>query len=345
MVDLPITRRLQAVVGARYETTDLSIVPVQEEFGVVDVIEVQPSGDRAIVTVPQEAAAADIDEISVLPAIGLVWEVMDNMKIRASWSRTLARPTMREMAPVATEEFLFGDEFIGNPDLTLSEITNYDLRWEWFRRPGEVLAFSAFYKELVDPIEYISYAATNRSFIQPVNFESGKVLGFELEARTSLDVFWKKLEGFSVGVNATWLDSEVDVPAGEQRSLAAFGLDQPTRPLQGQPDLLVNANVTWERERWGTSAGLFYNRVGETLLTGAARGHEDGTPDVFQEPFTTVDLKVTQKIEDRWSVSFKAANLLEPDKRSVYRNPGGEEAVKAERETAARFSLSASWKW
>ena len=66
----------------------------------------------------------------------------------------------------------------GNPDLERSQIDNYDLRWEWFRRPGEVFAASVFYKEIIDPIErqFIDQEGKKITF---ENRESGTLLGFE----------------------------------------------------------------------------------------------------------------------------------------------------------------------
>ncbi len=345
MGELPLRHDLKVVGGVRRESTALTVTPINRAFGLVDVIEVQESGDRAIITVDQDLAIADIEDTLYLPALSAVWEPATRMNVRLSWSRTLARPTFRELAPVATEEFIFGDEYIGNPDLTLSHITNYDLRWEWFRRTGDVLAASLFYKDLTDPIEHISFSVSDRSFIQPVNYERGTVRGLEIEARLGLDLFSEKLRNLSAGVNATWIDSEVDVPVAERESLAPFGLAETTRRLQGQPEYVYNFNIAWDDDTRGWSGGLFYNRIGETLLTGAARGVADGIPNVFEQSYSTADLTVGKRLTEIVSIGFKARNLLQPARSSIYRRPNGEEVVKTERQTAALFALSVSFKW
>ena len=364
MTDFPITEKLNAIVGARYEATDLEIDPHNALFGTVELIELScdPKNplncSRSLVTVPQEEGAADIDESFLLPSVGLVWEVIPNMNIRATWAETIARPTFRELAPVATEEFLQGDEFVGNPDIVLSEVSNYDLRWEWFRRPGELFAFSAFYKELTDPIELISFSSNNRSFIQPVNFDTGEVVGTELEARVDIGRYLPFVEGLAVGANYTVLDSEVDVPLFEQYSLgdgddgdgdeipAGLGLGQESRALQGQPEFLTNAYVTYDNNRTGTSVGVFYNRRGETLVTGAARGVEDGTPDVYDRARTNIDVTFRQTIGDHFALSLKAKNITRSDAIRVYRIPGDTlDVVKTRVETGSRYSLSASVQW
>lgn len=343
MIELPLTSKIKLIGGARYEFTEISITPTTAS-GTLEVIDISPAGNRFLVTVPQGEAATSIEEPYLLPSLGISIEVMKNMFVRASWSQTIARPTFRELAPVATEEFLDGDEFIGNAGLNISQIDNYDLRWEWFRRPGEVLAVSFFYKEIQDPIELISFQTGGRDFIQPVNYETGEVIGGEFEGRTSLDIISKSLRDLSVGVNFTYLKSEVDVPPSEQASLALFGLDEETRPLQGQPEYIVNAFLTYDNPRTGTGAGIFYNRTGETLVTGAAVG-DDGTPNVFEMPYDTVDFTLSQKITRNFSLNFKAKNLLNPKRRQEYRTPQDQSATKSSRRDGITFALGGSVKW
>jgi TonB-dependent receptor len=368
MTDLPLTRKLRLIGGARFEKTLLAIDPSDPlddpdnpNDGQIKIIEfldpnqnpcdptVQDNCTRTIAQVPAEQAAANIDETHVLPSIGLVYEVIPNMNLRTSWSQTIARPTLRELAPAATEEFLFGDSFIGNNRLVISEIENLDLRWEWFRRPGEVLAFSLFKKELTNPIELISFQPTGEnSYVQPVNFERGRLEGYEVEFRTGLDLIARRLTGLNIGVNYTDLQSEVDVPLFEQRSLAQFELDQEVRSLQGQPDSVFNINLTYDNARSGTSFGIFYNRVTDTLLTGAAVS-EDGKPNVYELTFRPLDVTFSQRVvrfgKSTLSFSAKARNLMQGNLETVYRKPSGAQLTKTERVTAARYSLSAKLSW
>jgi outer membrane receptor protein involved in Fe transport len=307
-----------------------------------------------VIKVDQELAITAIEDTSTLTSAGLVWEPLPRMKVRLSSFKTLARPTFRELAPVVTEEFIAGDRFLGNPKLVLSKIDNRDVRWEWFRRPGEVLAVSWFEKEIHDPIELISFTQFGtRTTIQPVNYEEGRVKGYEIEARTGLDLIHPSLAGLAIGANYSKIDSEVDVPESEQQLLSGgqteegrdiLNLDEEVRPLQGQPAYLFNANVTYDNASTGIAVGLFFNKIGETLFSGASIG-EDGTPNVFEAEFETLDLTVSRRFGEHFSVGFKARNLLQPRRRTFYRTPDGEEATKQEQDTAVRLGLSASWKW
>lgn len=346
MAEVPLSPRVNLVGGARWERTDIRIVPFNERFGRVAVVVLSEDGDERFIdpNVPQEEAVARVEDSALLPSLSAIWEIVPRMKLRGTWSRTLARPTYRELAPVATEEFLQGDSYFGNPDLVISTVTNWDLRWEWLKESGDVLAVSAFAKRIDDPIELISFNTAGGSYIQPVNYERGRIRGGELEARFSLGRFASWLEGLAFGANYSLIDSEVDVPEAERRSLATFGLDQDTRRLQGQPSYVFNLNATWDLERTGTSIGIFYNRVGETLLTGASVGQDGGVPDVLELPVGVVDVSVSQAFHGV-KLTLRGRNLTAPERRTVYRIPDGEERTKTRRESARLVAISASYKW
>ncbi|HXV77803.1 MAG TPA: TonB-dependent receptor, partial [Candidatus Polarisedimenticolaceae bacterium] len=360
MAEVPLASHLDLVLGVRREDTRMLVVPVSDRGdGKVPLIQAFcgtgpcenfPPDERPPVSgygesnVSATRATADIDESFWLPAAGLIWEVAPRMKTRASWSRTIARPTFRELSPVGTEEFLAGDTFVGNPDLVLSEIENYDLRWEWFPGPGDVLAASVFRKEITNPIEFQSFFLGSASVFQPLNFETGELNGFEVEARTGLDVIWDGLRGLAVGANYTSLDSSVDVPEDVQELLAPFELDQETRRLQGQPEFLFNANVTFENPASETAFGVFYNRTGDTLLAGASKG-ESGVPNVFEIGRATLDFSISQGMGAGFQLTLKGRNLLEEDRETVYRLPDGREGVRTLQRSGRVIGMTLSWRY
>lgn len=345
MAEIPVFPKLKAVVGGRFERTDIEIVPITAS-GKVDVVIEVGNGDRGLEPRALAEASSYIRDESFLPSVNLIYEIVPDMKLRASYSRTIARPTFREMAPIAQEEFLLGDEFVGNPGLTLSKITNYDLRWEWFPRSGDVLALSAFHKDLRDPIEYVTFAVqSNRNFLSPFNFERGRVTGWEFEGRTSLDLIHDSLRDLAIGVNYTLLDSEVDIPEVEQEALAPFGLDEETRRLQGQPEYIFNANLTYDNERTGTSAGIFYNLIGEVLLSGASKGPSDGNPSVYEVPQGNLDFTLRQNIAAGWSLAFRARNILGDNTSTIYRLPRGDDELRTQYDRGTSVQLSARWSY
>ena len=344
MVELPLTSWFKIIGGARYEMTDLSIA-INSPNGVVQVIQ-RANGNYFLVDVPDSEAGAQLKQWDLLPALGAVWEIIPKLYLRANWSRTIARPTFRELAPVRTFEFLGADQFVGNPDLRISQIENYDLRLEWFRRPGDVLAASVFYKEITDPIELISFVITGGSrFARPLNYPEGKVFGVEFEARQRLDILAEWLADVTIGGNAAWITSEVTLPADEQASLSGIGVNTRTRPLLGQPEYLLNANIVYDNSRSGTAVGLFYTFTGEKLVVGEAVS-DNYNPNVFELPVGTLDLSIEQKIGANWRVTFRAKNLTNPRFERAYRVTwDSADIIQSSYRRGVDFSLGATYSW
>src|SRR5690606_37925692 len=104
-----------------------------------------------------------IEELDLMPSMNLVYALTDNMNARLAYGRTLARPSFREFAPFNSYDFINSVQIIGNPELERTLVNNFDARWEWFMRTGEILAVSAFYKDFSNPIEQmLSPGAVNR---------------------------------------------------------------------------------------------------------------------------------------------------------------------------------------
>ena len=113
MLELPINTQLRLVGGTRLESTRIDVA----------------SQDST-------KAPGQLSENDLLPSLNAVWELRPGMNLRASYGRTLARPTFRELAPFASFSFVGGFTFIGNAGLERTLINNYDLRWEHFGNPA-----------------------------------------------------------------------------------------------------------------------------------------------------------------------------------------------------------------
>ena len=212
MVTLAPIQDLRVILGVRYEHTDIF---VQSKIIELDGVEADSSNTGAI------------NEGSVLPSINLVYALNDEMNIRAGYNHTLARPNLREIAPFASFDPLIDQFFIGNPDLTITDVKNMDLRWEWFFNPGELFAVSAFYKIFDNPITLQYLNGSNPEF-QFTNVDRGEIRGLELEIRKGLGFIGGGLwENFRVIANGAFIDSKTDV-------IVQSGLEPEDRPFEGQ---------------------------------------------------------------------------------------------------------------
>lgn len=288
---VPFTKRLSFVGGLRWESTEMH----------AEVEEVVGAGT--------ELQVGEIDETEPLPSINFIYQATDNMNMRASYGKTLARPTIRELAPAGSELFGSGRYFYGNDSLEQTLIDNYDLRWEWFVRPGEVVAVSWFYKDLENPIE-IAMIGQNYN-TQVTNVPSGWVHGVEFEFRRRLDWVSSMLQNVHFGCNVTLAASEVEI---SQRELQGYEEQAPERPMPNQSPYVFNADVEYQHPQYGTSVSLFYNVFGRRF----AINNDYPTPDIYEESRQQLDFMVAQPLLDYINIKFSARNLLNDDVKFLY---------------------------
>ncbi|HVR42698.1 MAG TPA: TonB-dependent receptor [Thermoanaerobaculia bacterium] len=227
-----------------------------------------------------------IESTDVLPSMNLVYQYAPQTNLRIAWGRSLNRPEFREMSPFTFVEVAGGRSVAGNPDLTQATLDGFDVRWETFPSSGEVIALSAFYKRIDDPIEQIIQPTTElrTSF---VNADLATLLGFELEFRRSLEILTPALRFWSVNLNYALIESEVEV--GDHLLSV---LTNSRRPLEGQSDQVGNLAVQFFRPDSGTMIRLLGSYTGDRLTDVGAFG----LPDVYEQAFRSLDAVVSQRI-------------------------------------------------
>ena len=144
-----------------------------------------------------------LDALDLFPSVNLIQSIKENQNLRVSYSRSIARPSFKELSfaaildPVSDRIFNGGffqyedseGNIVWDGNLKETRINNFDLRWEAFKQGGQLLSVSGFYKTFDDPIELvrIPQALTTNEF-QPRNVGSAQVLGVELELRRNLSL-------------------------------------------------------------------------------------------------------------------------------------------------------------
>ncbi len=286
MTELPLTEKLKSVVGVRYERTDAETTPRDTTQGV---------------------GILDLNDF--LPSVNFIYAATGNMNVRAGYSRTLARPTFREFAPFTSFDFA-GDFLLnGNDTLNRTFIDNFDLRWEWYPTPSEIVSFSVFYKDFTDPIEKVIEPSAANAELTFRNVPSATAYGIEIEARKSLRFISPALRNFQLGGNASFIESEVDINEDEFRQIQSVDPSRDdTRPLFGQSPFTFNAELAFLDDTLGIKASLSYSVFGDRI---AVVGGTD--PDVFEQSRGLLNFSIAKDIGSRMSLRFRANNLLNPD--------------------------------
>jgi len=279
--------------------------------------------DMSIVTIGDNPRRGQFEETDFLPSVNFRWAVQDDMNLRVAFGRTIARPTFREFAPF--ESFDFVGDYIerGNPDLDRTRVNNFDLRWEWFVRPGELLSISGFYKDFADPIERtIDPEAAANQVITFVNRDEAEVYGVELEARKRLDGLASWLRHIQVGGNVTVSESSVSRPEDVLQAIRAFDIDvDDSRALQGQSPYIVNLNAGYENPNTGTSINVFFNQFGDRLDIVTRNGN-----DIFEQSRSMIDVNASQRLPGGVKAKVSVENVLNSEK-VVSQSFGGQEFV------------------
>lgn len=331
-VETAITPMVRATAGLRYESAEQTVTPI-DLFGGTPL-----------------TSAAPLDNDYLLPAATVTWNFREDMQLRFGASRTIARPQFRELAP---QQYLDPDSdrlFIGNPYLVDTELTNFDVRWEWYFGEGEYLTAGAFYKQLDKPVEAVVNEAGATIQQTYINAPEAALFGVETEYKKYFDspfdhAFFGDSRVF-LAFNYTWTDTEVSVgPNDVVFPLAGGGAPRPAAELvrdgsqlQGQSEHLANLQFGLEDANTGSQAILLINHASERI---SARGRP-GQPDLLNDPGTFVDLVLRRGFNyggHDLVVSFEARNLLGEDYEEFQELGGGRVDIN-KYDLGTSFSLS-----
>jgi TonB-dependent receptor len=290
MMDLPLLPRLRTAFGVRLEDADIALKSY-DPFGMADSL-----------------ATSELSDTDWLPSANITYAVSKQANLRVAYSGTINRPDLRELSPFFIIDIEGGYMQTGNPDLKRAWIDSYDLRYEAFPSPDELLAVSGFYKNMRDPIEK-TIVGGSAPLVMPQNIERGRLYGGEFELRYGLGHPRNDLHGFAATGNLTLVHSETDAGnAGIQHTAKP--------PLAGQSPYVVNLGLHFAAPGGRTSASVFYNRLGRRLDT---LGVQDD-PDVYEMPLQVMDVNV-QHQRRGYRIKCAIENILNGEVRHAQQQP------------------------
>ena len=277
---------------------------------------------------PGVAVDARLEQRAFLPAASATFIHYDH-QFRLAYSETVSRPDFRELSPAAFTNPVTGKEIIGNPNLKITDITNYDFRWEWYFAFSDYMSLGFFYKEFENPIEASILSPVDQVSTY-INAASAENQGIEYELYKRLDFlpdgFMNNIgEDFYIQTNVAFIDSNVRIRPEDQGVLTTTN-----RPLQGQSDWLFNFQLGYEPIS-GTTATLLYHYFGDRI----AQVGIEGAPDFIEEGFNELNFIFIRELTERFSLTFKARNILDErsrilqeDKVAIGYNKGREFSLK-----------------
>ena len=238
-----------------------------------------------------------------LPSVNVIYNLNSQFGIRAAWSRTLNRPEFRELAGFNYFEPSQNVYFYGNPKLTRSTISNYDMKAEWYPSPGSLLSLNLFYKHFENPIEVTRGFVTTLPTFTYTNRDAATSYGWELEYRqrlNGLDSLFGTgfLSDVSVFGNFSWIRSEV-----------VYNQTNFKRPIQGQSPYIINAGVQYQYEPLELEIFLSYNRTGPRV---AFLDDQNYAALIWEKPRDIIDLSIGKTL-GKWNFKIIGGDLLGQD--------------------------------
>lgn len=277
-----------------------------------------------------------LDETDFFPTINLIYSIKEKQNLRFSATRTIARPSFKELSyaeildPITGRTFIGGlfqevtnggSEVIWDGKLTPTRINNFDVRWEAFQERGQMFSASAFYKSFDRPIEIVQFLSDAGSF-QPRNVGNGQVIGLEFEFRKSLQFLAPALENFTWNTNVTITESTIKMSESEFRSRQLSAREgesvEDTRSMAGQAPYIINTGLAYQSFVTGWEAGLFYNVQGPTLNFVGFGNQTDN----YTVPFHSLNLNINKSFgaDERIQAGFGIQNMLNDRRELVFQS-------------------------
>ncbi|MDR2804891.1 MAG: TonB-dependent receptor [Dysgonamonadaceae bacterium] len=277
-------QKLNIYAGVRYENNNMTLV-------------------NPVTIASDEEEKHTYRQSDFFPSVNASYHFNDEHLLRMAYGQSINRQEFREVSPSTYYDFDLFSYVRGNKDLKPAYIRNFDLRYEIYPSPVELISLAFFYKQFTHPIEWTYIDAGGTYTFTFENAEKANNYGLELDLKKSLDFIG--LPDFSLSFNGSVIDSRV-----------VFGENsiEHDRPMQGQSPYLVNTGIFYQNDR--LQLGLLYNTIGKRIVgIGRSNNSQGGSidndvPDMYEMARHVVDLSLGYQFGKRIEASVGVRDLL-----------------------------------
>ena len=330
---------LSSIYGVRYENTDIVVTGFESDLLALTILDQTELGQ---LNSPGRSISKSASYDNWLPSVSIKAEWQNNIIARFGVSRSLTRPTMRQLSPslVLNTTRQGGDlrASSGNPDLKPFESTNIDLTLEWYYQPMSYLSVSYFEKkvsnfivstvmqtainDVTDPSTGADSSAPDSEdtlaefdLTTPTNGQTATVSGFEFAIQHDFD------SGFGVVANMTLVDSNAKLdPTDIAQKFALTGLSDSQNLI-----VYYEKGPSQIRLAWNHRNGFLQSLV-----------QIQGPEPTYVRSYQQLDISASYALNDIISVFIEGVNITQENvlKHGRYRNQ-----LLLAQQPGARYSL------
>jgi len=310
---------LRGDIGVRYVRSDM------RSSGYITVP--PPAGTTSPTNLVGQFAVAFNGYEDWLPSANLVIEPVQNLVLRLSAAKVMARPELGQLAPTSGVNAITRTGNINNPFLDPIRANTFDAAVEWYFRPGSLLSAAFFYKDIKSFIQNINsqepfntlglpdallFGSNTQptelfNISRPFNTPGGPLKGVEVNLQLPFTFFDGFLSNFGVLANYTHVVSEIEY------CLASSG-GTCTRTVK---DDLVGLSKN-------TASGTLYYEDDKFSIRGTANWRDrfirgipasQGSDIQGNAPTLYVDASASYNITDQIKLIVEAQNLTDEQNR------------------------------
>ncbi len=262
------------------------------------------------------------------PSLNIKYSLNDLQALRFAFSQTITLPEFKEIAPFNYVSPT-GQITRGNPDLIASTDLNFDLKWEYFPSPGELISIAAFYKDISDPINRVRERGSAGIFSYFNSGEKAEIFGLEAETRLDLlkpqedkNIDSNTSAALNLIFNATrmWHTQDLkeirDENSNLLRSFQYKGITE--TGLEGASDWILNASLNFNSagdHPWAISLNANYasDKI-FSLGVPTDQANRDTLYDdaIVEKGFVVLNTLISKELGQHWKLSLNGENLLNP---------------------------------
>ena len=312
---------------------------------------------------------ADHDFSHVLPSVNLVWDISEDLLLRASFAETISRPHQGDDSYQVGQSIDIEEDAVsislGNPELEPFEGESFDLSLEWYNRAGSSVSAAYFTKTISNGIDNRTLCPSNLTDIAALSdidlgtattgslaLDSSNVCvdtnGVTVSITDSINTTGSfDISGWEIGVlqNFDFVDVPVVRNMGVQANWTFIDADESanfdasgnTLPLSGVSEDTYNLIVFYETELLGvraayTSRSDYFDETWATV-SGDNR---------FIEPQNRLDISISYRPTAIKNLTLTLEGFNMTDEQ-FYAYQGSASRAREYREVGKTYALTANY--